>query len=128
MHLPRPFAVLHECMVVCSQDVLDIGTCCSLAVKECLAKAWPHIAASITVNALSDPICAGEHGSSVLEQLVDALHGGLERLQQAAAFCRVRAYLSMESLVAAVASARGNVGTCLQGTSPSASCHHDVIL
>ena len=52
---------------------------------------------------------------------MDALHGGLEKLQQAASFCRVRAYLSMDSLVAAVASARGNVGSCLQGTQHTAT-------
>ncbi|KAK9845637.1 hypothetical protein WJX84_006297 [Apatococcus fuscideae] len=62
-----------------------------------------------------DSISWGEQGGAVLEQLVDALHGGLEKLQQAAAFCRVRAYLSTDNLVAAVASARGNVGICLQG-------------
>ncbi|KAK9863000.1 hypothetical protein WJX84_009236 [Apatococcus fuscideae] len=57
----------------------------------------------------------GEHGGAVLEQLVDALQAGVMKTEQAAAFCRVRAYLSIYSLAAALSSAQGNLETCLKG-------------
>ena len=67
--------------------------------------------------AMHDKICAtGEQDSSTLEQLLDALHAGVMKIEQASGFSRIRAYLSTPNLAEALTSAHGNVATCLSGT------------
>ncbi|KAK9836855.1 hypothetical protein WJX74_009592 [Apatococcus lobatus] len=56
-----------------------------------------------------------DRGCAILEQLLDVLHSGISLVQQTASFCRLRAYISMQSLAMALSATHGNVLTCLHG-------------
>ena len=67
-----------------------------------------------------DLFIADEAGVAILDQLVEVLQSGLAMIGQMASFCRLRSYISMQSLAMGLSTAHGNVVTCLHGV----CCQH----